>query len=111
MPKRKSLGEFEHLVLLAVARLNGSGYGATLRQELEDRTGREVSVGALYATLDRLAEKGYVASRPGQPEPDRGGRPKRYYALTGTGEDALAAARLMLERMWEGVALNRGVSS
>ena len=63
MGKGQFLGEFEHVVLLAITRLEPNGYGATVRQEVEERTGRPVSVGALYATLDRLAAKGYLAVR------------------------------------------------
>lgn len=108
MGKGQFLGEFEQVVLWAVARLDGEGYGATIRQEVESRTGRPVTVGALYATLDRLAEKGYVTPREGETSPDRGGRPKRYYRLRPAGVTALEASRRMLESMWNGVRLRRG---
>lgn len=65
MSKRDYLGEFEHIVLLAVLRLGKEAYGVTVRQEIEARTGREVSIGAVYATLDRLEGKGYVQSYAG----------------------------------------------
>ena len=110
MGKGQFLGEFEQVVLLAIARLEPEGYGATIRQEVAKRTGRAVSVGAIYATLDRLSAKGYVATRSGAPEPERGGRPKRFFTLEPGGLDALAASRHMLDRMWDGVELRRSAS-
>jgi len=67
------LGEFEHIVLLAVLRLSDQAYGVTVLREIAARTRREVSIGAVYATLDRLEAKGYVQSRTGDPTPERGG--------------------------------------
>jgi PadR family transcriptional regulator, regulatory protein PadR len=69
MRGRDYLGEFEHVVLLAVLRLGDQAYGVTVRREIEARTKREVSIGAIYATLDRLEAKGYMQSRPGDPTP------------------------------------------
>ncbi len=110
MGKGQFLDEFEQVVLLAIARLESQGYGATIRQEVEQRTGRPVSVGAIYATLDRVAAKGYVSSRPGPREPERGGRPKRFFSLKPAGADALEASRHMLNRMWQDVELRRSPS-
>ena len=73
MSGRDFLGEFEHIVMLAVLRLGDRAYGVTVRQEIEFRTKREVSIGAVYATLDRLEAKGYVKSSLGDPTPERGG--------------------------------------
>lgn len=98
------MGEFEHVVLLAVARLGGQGYGVSIRREIEHQTGREVTVGAVYATLDRLEVKGLLASWEGPPTPIRGGRSKRHFRIEPLGVQALGATRDMLERMWEGVA-------
>ncbi len=106
-----SLGEFEQLVLLAVARLGDHGYGVTIRREIERRTGRDVSVGAVYATLDRLESKGLLASSVGQPTPERGGRAKRHYQLEPAATEALRRSRRMLERMWEGLVLEPGAGS
>ena len=92
------------MVLLAVARLQGEGYGVSIRRELARRTGREVTVGAVYATLDRLEAKGFLSSREGPPTPVRGGRAKRHFRIDPAGVQALGATRNMLERMWEGVA-------
>ncbi len=100
---RPNLGEFEHLVLATALRLKGEGYGATLIRELEERTGRQVLGGALYSTLDRLERKGYLVSRMGEPDPVRGGRPKRFVEVTPAGVRALAEQREALLRVWEGL--------
>lgn len=105
MSKGDHLGEFEQLVLLAVARLDGDGYGVTIRRELVRRAGRGASVAAVYATLDRLASKGLVSTRLGASTPERGGRAKRHYRLEPAGARALRASRTELERMWEGLDL------
>ncbi len=105
MTKGDYLGEFEQVVLLAVAQLGEDGYGTTIRREIERRTGRGVAVGAIYATLARLEEKGYVASWQGEATPRRGGRAKRHFRLRPPGVRALESTRRMLERMWDGVQL------
>ena len=74
-----TLGEFEHIVLLAILRLGENAYGVTLRQEIQERTDRHPSPGALYITVDRLENKGFVSSRFGDPTPQRGGRAKRFF--------------------------------
>src|SRR5260370_21685779 len=89
MSSRDYLGEFEHIVILALLRLAGRAYGVTVRQEIEARTGREVSIGAIYATLDRLEAKGYVKSQFGEPTPERGGRSKRFFHVTARGMTAV----------------------
>ena len=99
------LGEFEQVVLLAVAHLDGDGYGMTVRREIERRTGREISIGAVYATLDRLERKGFVRSREGEPTPERGGRARRHFALERAGVQALRRTQRMLEQMWQDVEL------
>lgn len=107
MAKGDFLGEFEQVVLLAVARLAGHGYGVSVRREIEERTGRDVSVGAVYATLDRLESKGLLSSWEGDPTPVRGGRSKRYFELLPAGARALEATREMMGSMWDGVDLSR----
>jgi DNA-binding PadR family transcriptional regulator len=101
---RAYLGELEQLVLLAVLRLEGEGYGTTLRREIEECTGRDVAVGALYAALERLERKGFVRSRLGQPTARRGGRARRHYEVTVAGQRGLERSRRMLDAMWRGVA-------
>ena len=103
MPQHEALGEFEQVVLLAVAHLGARAYGVTIRREIEERTGRLVSVGALYTGLDRLERKGYVRSTISGPTPERGGRSKRFVSLTPSGAAALQRSRALLERMWAGL--------
>lgn len=106
MPKGDLVGEFEHLVLLAVVRLGDEAYGMTVRREIEERTGRDVTIGAVYRTLERLARKGLVESRrEARHTPVRGGRARRFFRLTREGHTALSESRRMLDRMWEGVRL------
>jgi DNA-binding PadR family transcriptional regulator len=109
MAKGEYLGEFEQTVLLALARLGDEAYGVTMRMEIEERTGRQVSIGAIYPTLDRLEAKGFVSSYLGDPTPERGGRCKRYFKLTPAGVRALIRSREVLARMWEGLQLKPGM--
>lgn len=102
MTERTFLGEFEHLVLAAALRLE-RGYGASLVREIEERSGRSVHAGSLYVTLDRLEAKGYLTSHQGEPEPERGGRPKRFVEVTPSGVRALAEHRSALLRVWDGI--------
>ena len=103
MGKGEFLGEFEQVVLLAVASLDGNGYGLSIRREIERRTGRSVTVGSVYATLARLEEKGMASSREGEPSPRRGGRARRHFRIRPAGIRALRASRGMLDSMWEGI--------
>jgi PadR family transcriptional regulator, regulatory protein PadR len=103
MGKEDYLGEFEQVVLLAVLRLGEGAYGMTIRREIEERAGRKTSIGAVYATLDRLEEKGYVTSERGEPTPERGGRAKRYFRVMPSGMYALERSRELLVRMWAGL--------
>ena len=105
MAKGESLGEFEHLVLLAVLRLERDAYGMRVRQEIAGRTGRDAAIGAVYATLDRLEEKGLVKAAWGEPTAERGGRAKRMFQVTAEGVAAVNRARQDLARMMEGLPL------
>jgi DNA-binding PadR family transcriptional regulator len=98
------LGQFEELILLALVRLRDNAYGVTIRQEIEKRTGRQVSVGAVYTALERLQQKGYVSSRVGDPTPERGGRAKRFFKIEAPGLDALNRVRVAADRLAEGIA-------
>jgi DNA-binding PadR family transcriptional regulator len=109
MPKGRYLAEFELYLMLAIARLREDAYGVTIRREIEDRTGRPVSIGAVYATLGRLGDKGLVAFRESDPLPVQGGRSRKYFYLTAAGEEALQHSAAMFERMMEGLKL--GTSS
>ncbi|GMV03779.1 MAG: hypothetical protein AMXMBFR53_00610 [Gemmatimonadota bacterium] len=104
------LAEFELYVMLAVARLGEKAYGVTIRREIEARTGRPVSVGALYSTLARLGDKGLLAFEVSDPRPVPGGRARKYCRLTPRGEEALAHSTAMLTKMMEGVRLAGGSS-
>jgi DNA-binding PadR family transcriptional regulator len=105
MAGREHLGEFEQIVLLAILRLGDEAYGVPIRQDIEQRTGRALTVGALYRTLDRLEEKGYVSSAFSDPTPERGGRSKRYFRINPLGMRTLRASREALTAMWEGLEL------
>jgi len=79
------IGEFEYLILSSAARLGTHAYGASIRSEIEQATGRRCSIGALYTTLDRLEAKGFVKTWMGEPTRERGGRSKRLVQVTATG--------------------------
>lgn len=100
-----ALGEFEQAVLLAIIHLDDDAYGVTIRREIERRTRRQVSVGALYTALDRLEEKEYVRSTMSEPTAKRGGRAKRHFHVTSAGLAALKKSRAFLARMWAGLRL------
>jgi DNA-binding PadR family transcriptional regulator len=96
-----ALGEVEHLVLLALLRLDRDAYGVAIMDEIAERTGRDVSRPAVYIALRRLEAKGLVSSRLGEPTPERGGRAKRYFILERAGLRALQDSRAALLRMWK----------
>lgn len=98
-----SLGEFEQLVLMTLLRLGQHAYGASVASEIATRTGRDVAVGAVYTTLGRLETKHLVRSRVGEPSAVRGGRRKRYFALTAKGEAALQISWQRLKQAAEGL--------
>jgi PadR family transcriptional regulator, regulatory protein PadR len=97
------VGEFEQLVLLAVIRLGEGAYAVPVRVEIEERTQRAASRGAIYITLDRLEEKGFLRSHLADGTAERGGRQRRYYRITPAGERALENSWQALKRMWEGL--------
>jgi DNA-binding PadR family transcriptional regulator len=99
------LGEFEQLILLALARLGENAYGVNIRATIVERTKRRPSFGAIYSTVRRMEEKGLVRSFSGAPEPVRGGRAKKHVVLTARGRAALREAHAAVVRMAEGVSL------
>jgi DNA-binding PadR family transcriptional regulator len=109
MGKGAFLGEFEQVVLLAVLRLGEEAYGLSVRREIHDRTQREVAIGAVYATLDRLEQKGLVQSAAGEPVAERGGRARRCFQVTGTGRDALRQSLRTIEKLKSGLELAEGL--
>ncbi len=107
MPSREYLGEFEQIVLLALLRLGTNAYGVPIRLEIETRTKRSVSVGALYSTLDRLEAKGYVNSWFAEPTAERGGRSKRFFRVEPLGLKAVKRSQQALAVMLEGLDLQK----
>jgi DNA-binding PadR family transcriptional regulator len=99
-----SLGDLEQLVLLAVLRLGPEAFGIAVQQEIVTRTRREVSLGAIYTTLARLEQKGFVSTTLGEPTPVRGGRRKKFYRVLAPGRRALAASLADLRAMARGLA-------
>ena len=103
-PQPVLLGSLEEQVMLAVIRTGDDAYGMNVRRELEEVTGRDVAIGAVYATLDRLEAKGLVGStRPATVE----GPSRRVFAVTGAGARLLALTRATRDRLWSGVRLHR----
>ena len=102
---RLNLGDFEHLVLLAVIRLGDAGYGLVILEEIVKRTGRDVSAGALYTTLDRLERKGFVRSGVEQGTLARDNRVRRRYEITPGGLEAVQASQRDIRAMSKGLAL------
>ena len=102
MRSRRALGEFEQLLLLAVMRLGDDAYGLAMRREIEERTGHTVSPGAIYPTMDRLEERGYVSSHLGKPIGGRGGRSRRHFKLEPAGIEALRRTHATFTSMWDG---------
>jgi len=100
------LGAFEEQVLLAVARGGSESYGMTVRRDIEERTARSVSIGAVYATMDRLETKGLIATRVAEPAIARKGRARKFFRLEEAGARALLRARELHASMWEGVDLS-----
>jgi len=98
-----NLGEFEHIVLLAILRLGEGAYAIPIREEIAERTGRSVARGALYTALERLESKKCLRSRMSEPLPERGGRSRRYFSVTPAGLSALRTSRRSLLNLWHGV--------
>jgi DNA-binding PadR family transcriptional regulator len=101
--KGTHLGEFEEIVMLTVATLYDQAYGVAVLEEIERRTGRSVSVGALHSALERLEEKGFVQSRFGEATAERGGRRKRFFTVTAAGERALREAWELRSGLWAAI--------
>lgn len=98
-----TLGTLELAALLAVARLGDEAYGLAVRADLSERTGRDYSVGAVYTTLQRLEDKGFLRSRASDPLPVRGGRSRRHFRVTAAGSRALREAERNAAALWQGV--------
>jgi DNA-binding PadR family transcriptional regulator len=101
MREHNYLGEFELMLLLTLIHLGDDAYGVPLSRELALRRGRDVSVGSVYAALDRLELKGLVVSNLGESTPERGGRAKRYFRVTRQGLRSVHETRKVLTRLWK----------
>lgn len=104
--KRTYLGEFEEIVLLTVAILGNKAYGVSITEEIEQQTGRSLSVSAVHAALHRLEEKGMVSSYMGDATAERGGRRKRLFSVTAAGSRTLDEIRLLRNRMWNAITIS-----
>lgn len=98
-----SIGEFEELVLLTVAILNGKAYGIGIIDEMEKRTGRTAAIGAVQTALKRMEAKGWVTSGFGEATKERGGKRKRYYTITAAGEEVLTITNRQRNQLWEAI--------
>jgi PadR family transcriptional regulator, regulatory protein PadR len=99
--KKIQLGEFEEVVLLTVGVLHGNAYGVTIKEELEQRLDREVTVGALQVTLRRLEAKGFLKSKQGEATDSRRGRPKLFFEITAYGKKALDYSKETRDALWD----------
>ncbi len=111
MGRREFLGGFELLVLLALLRLDDEAYGVPIAKVIEESSGREVALGSVYITLDRLEGKGLVTSQLGAPTAVRGGRAKTYFRITSQGLRAARHAQRTLTKLWEGAPKLKGASA
>src|SRR5262245_66419306 len=107
MTRREYLGDLEEVVLLAVARCEPEAYGMRLRQEIEERSGRAVAIGAVYASIERLEDKGYLRAAQPPKEADRDPRARRFFAVTPAGARALEDTAAVRDRPWRGLNLRR----
>jgi PadR family transcriptional regulator PadR len=105
------LGTFEQAVLLAILRLGEDAYGRAILRQVQISLGRNVAAGAIYTTLDRLEQRGFVNSKLAPGAAMRGGRARRYYVVAAEGKRVLTDARKTLAKMWQGVKLPVGVKS
>jgi len=105
--KEKYLGEFEQMVMLAILKLADNAYGVSIRELLVEAIERDVSVGALYTTLERLEKKGLLTSSQGEAIAQRGGRAKKFYVVSGQGKQALNRSKNALETLWQGIQLKQ----
>lgn len=98
-----TLGSFELMVMLTLIRLGENAYGVPISETIEQQTGRDISLGSVYATLDRLERKGLVSSTVGESTPERGGRGKRYFRVTAKGLRSTRETRRVLNKLWHGL--------
>jgi PadR family transcriptional regulator PadR len=95
------LGEFEEIVLLTIATLGNEAYGVMIQKDIEERSNRTISIGALHSTITRLEEKGFLKSWVGGATKERGGRSKRYYEITQAGKKSVADTKSLRDELWD----------
>ena len=105
--KGDRLGEFEELTLLAVCVLRDEAYGVPVQEYVERVTGRAITMGAVYASLDRLERKGFLRSAMGDAKPERGGKRKRFFSVTSAGTRVLKEVRRVRDHIWQAIEANR----
>jgi DNA-binding PadR family transcriptional regulator len=108
MPERELLGPVELMALLAVMRLDEDAYGVTIAREISDATGKDVLLGSVYLTLDRLEKKGLLTSRLGEPTAERGGRAKRFFHVTAKGVREARETQRAFARLTKGIRQLKG---
>ena len=101
--KKYQLGEFEELVILAIGILNNEAYSVSIKDELEARLARTVSMGALHTALKRMEEKGFLKSYGGDATEERAGRPKRYFEITAMGKKAMQYTKETRDTLWKAI--------
>jgi len=105
MPKSESCGQFEQLVLTAILTLHEQAYGVTIHKKVQHLAKpKNATLGAVYVTLDRMEDKGFVSSWLSEPTPERGGRSKRYYRVEAAGERALRESTATARRIWDALS-------
>ena len=107
MTRRGYLGDLEEIVLLALARCEPEAYGMRIRQEIEDQSRRSVAIGAVYASIERLEDKGYIRPAEAPGGPNRDARARRFFAITPAGSRALEETAALRDRLWRGLRLPR----
>jgi DNA-binding PadR family transcriptional regulator len=101
--KKYQLGEFEEVVILTIGILNNEAYSVSIKEEIESRLSRSVSMGALHTALKRLEEKGYLKSYSGEATEERAGRPKRYFEITAMGKKAMQYTKETRDELWRAI--------
>ena len=101
--KKYQLGEFEEIVILTIGILYNEAYGVSIKDEIESRLGRNVSMGAMHTALVRLEDKGYIKSRAGESTEDRMGRPKKYFEITALGKKAMSYSKSTRDDLWKAI--------
>lgn len=101
--KKYQLGEFEEIVILTIAILHNGAYGVSIKNEIESRLARTVSMGAMHTALVRLEEKGYIKSLGGEATEERLGRPRKYFEITGLGKKAIAYSKSTRDELWKAI--------